>query len=72
MIALMIVAVLAASPGAIAQPACKAAAPRHDCQCMCAPTQTRAAGLIYMCLGKRWYCPRHRHPDHHPRSSAKN
>jgi hypothetical protein len=69
MVALMLVAVLAS--GATAEPACKGSAPRHDCQCMCAPTQTRAGGLIYMCLGKRWYCPRHRSHDHHPRSTAK-
>ena len=37
---------------------CHGAPPRQGCQCLCAPSSTRAAGLIYMCLEKRWYCPK--------------
>ena len=37
---------------------CHGAPPRQGCQCLCAPTSTRAAGLIYMCRKKQWYCPR--------------
>lgn len=36
---------------------CHGPAPRAECQCLCAPTSTRAGGLIYLCQKKQWYCP---------------
>jgi len=37
---------------------CHTAPPHQGCQCLCAPTSTRAGGLIYMCRKKQWYCPK--------------
>ena len=37
---------------------CHGAPPHSGCQCLCALTAARPAGLIYMCTKKIWYCPR--------------
>lgn len=38
--------------------ACHGPAPRPDCQCICSPTDTQAAGDIYICKRRSWFCPR--------------
>jgi hypothetical protein len=38
--------------------ACHGAPPKADCQCLCPPSETQAAGLIYLCKQRRWFCPK--------------
>ncbi len=38
--------------------ACHGAPPHPGCQCLCAPSDTRAAGLIYLCKQRTWFCPK--------------
>jgi hypothetical protein len=45
--------------------ACHGPAPRAGCQCICAPTDTQAAGLIYMCKQRSWFCPKPAPPGPH-------
>jgi hypothetical protein len=38
--------------------ACHGPAPQADCQCICTPSDTQPAGLIYVCKQRRWFCPK--------------
>ena len=52
--------------------ACHGPAPHADCQCICSPTDTQPAGVIYMCKRRSWFCPKPAGPlPVHHRSKAK-
>lgn len=45
--------------------ACHGPAPRPDCQCICSPSDTQAAGVIYLCKRRSWFCPKPATPAPH-------
>jgi hypothetical protein len=51
--------------------ACHGPAPHPDCQCICSPTDTQAAGVIYMCKKRSWFCPKPAAAQSHPKPNAK-
>ncbi|MGA2952286.1 MAG: hypothetical protein ABSD80_08640 [Caulobacteraceae bacterium] len=53
----ILIFVLAAVTHVGAPLVCHGPAPQPACQCLCAPTSSRAGGLIYLCQKKQWYCP---------------